>query len=154
VAFSLRLLFLKLVPATALLIALREPLVAVVFQRGAFTTSDTTTTANLLALHSGSLVGEGMFMVAVAALLSLHDSGTRLSRRGFDRRKVVLIAVLALLVGVAASRSPRRCPALPADTPACSAGASADERRALLRRWKVRSPDWAHWRRRRTSRGC
>lgn len=102
VMFSLRLLLLTLVPATALIIALRQPLVAVIFQRGAFTAADTTTTANLLALHSGSLVGEGMFMVAVAALLSLHDSGTRLVAAGFlIGAKVVLIAVLSPLVGVA-----------------------------------------------------
>ena len=102
VVFSLRLLLLTLVPATALIIALRQPLVAVIFQRGAFTAADTTTTANLLALHSGSLVGEGMFMVAVAALLSLHDSGTRLIAAGcLIGAKVLLIAVLAPLVGVA-----------------------------------------------------
>jgi putative peptidoglycan lipid II flippase len=102
VPFSLRLVLLVLVPATALLIALREPLVGLVFERGAFTAGDTARTATLLALHSGSLVGEGVFMVSVAALLSLHDSATRLIASVlFLASKLALMAALAPLVGVA-----------------------------------------------------
>jgi putative peptidoglycan lipid II flippase len=102
VAFSLKLVLLILVPATALLIALREPLVAVIFQRGAFTASDTRRTATLLALHSGSLVGEGLFMVAVAALLSFYDTATRLIASGLlIVCKVALMLALAPVAGVA-----------------------------------------------------
>ncbi len=102
VPFSLKLVLLILVPATALLIALREPLVSVIFQRGAFTAADTSRTATLLALHSGSLVGEGLFMVAVAALLSFHDSGTRLVGSGLlIVSKVAMMAALAPVFGVA-----------------------------------------------------
>ena len=102
VPFSLRLVLLVLAPATALLIALREPLVGVIFQHGAFTAADTESTAMLLALHSGSLPGEGLFMVAVAALLSFHDPSTRLIASGLlIGSKVGLMAVLAPLIGVA-----------------------------------------------------
>ncbi|OGO50358.1 MAG: hypothetical protein A2148_12320, partial [Chloroflexi bacterium RBG_16_68_14] len=94
-AFSLKLILLVLVPATALMIALREPLVSVLFERGAFTAADTSKTATLLALHSGSLVGEGLFMVALAALLSFYDSWTRLVASGlFILSKVVLMLAL------------------------------------------------------------
>lgn len=102
VPFSLRLVVLVLLLATALLIALRKPLVGVVFEHGAFTASDTGTTATLLALHSGSLIGEGLFMVAVVALLTFGDSLTRLVATGiFIALKVALIATLAPIVGVA-----------------------------------------------------
>jgi putative peptidoglycan lipid II flippase len=88
--------------ATALIIALREPLVAVILERGAFTAADTSKTATLLALHSGSLVGEGLFMVAVAALLSLYDATTRLIGSAlFIVAKVVLMFALAPVIGVA-----------------------------------------------------
>lgn len=102
VPFSLRLIVLALTPMTALLIALREPIVGVIFERGAFTAADTHSTATLLALHSGSLPGEGLFMVAVAALLSFHDSSTRLAASGLlIGSKVGLMALLAPLFGVA-----------------------------------------------------
>ncbi|MBI4570869.1 MAG: hypothetical protein HY723_02880 [Chloroflexi bacterium] len=101
VPFSLRLILLVLVPATAVLIALREPLVAVIFQRGAFTAADTGRTATLLALHSGSLVGVGLFMVAVAALLSFRDAKTRLVASAlFLASKVALMGALAPAMGV------------------------------------------------------
>ena len=96
VAFSIKLVLLVLTLATALIIALREPIVALVLQRGAFTAEDTGKTATLLALHSGSLVGEGLFMVAVAALLSLHDATTRLLGSAlFIVAKVALMFALA-----------------------------------------------------------
>jgi putative peptidoglycan lipid II flippase len=102
VAFSLRLVLLILVPATALLVALRGPLVALLFQRGAFDSDDTAKTATLLALHSGSLVGEALFMVSVAALLSVHDAATRLVASGLlIAVKLALGLSLAPLIGVA-----------------------------------------------------
>jgi putative peptidoglycan lipid II flippase len=102
VAFSIKLVLLVLTPATALLIALREPIVALILQRGAFTAEDTSRTATLLALHSGSLIGEGLFMVAVAALLSLHDATTRLAGSAlFIVAKVALMFALAPAIGVA-----------------------------------------------------
>lgn len=101
VPFSIKLILLVLVPATALLIALRQPIVAVIFERGAFTAADTGRTATLLALHSGSLLGEGLFMVAVAALLSFHDARTRLVASAlFLGCKVALMASLAPVMGV------------------------------------------------------
>ncbi|MEX1254287.1 MAG: lipid II flippase MurJ [Dehalococcoidia bacterium] len=102
VAFSIKLVLLILTLATSLIIALREPLVAVILERGAFTAADTSKTATLLALHSGSLVGEGLFMVAVAALLSLYDATTRLVGSVlFIVAKVVLMFALAPVIGVA-----------------------------------------------------
>ena len=102
VPFSLKLVLLVVAPATALIIALRNPLVGAIFERGAFTAADTSSTARLLALHSGSLAGEGLFMVAVAALLSFHDSSTRLIASGlFISSKAGLMALLAPLMGVA-----------------------------------------------------
>ncbi|MDZ4277589.1 MAG: lipid II flippase MurJ, partial [Dehalococcoidia bacterium] len=100
--FSLKLVLLVMMPATALLIALREPLVAVIFERGAFTAADTAKTATLLALHSGSLVGEGLFMVSVAVLLSLHDVWTRvIASVLLIAAKVALSLALLPFLGVA-----------------------------------------------------
>lgn len=102
VSFSVRLTLLTLIPVTALIIALREPLVSVIFERGAFTADDTTRAANLLALHSGSLLGEGLFMVSVAALLSFHDANTRvIASVLFIGCKLALIVTLAPLLDVA-----------------------------------------------------
>lgn len=102
VSFSVRLALLTLVPMTALIIALREPLVRIIFERGAFSAEDTARSADLLALHSGSLVGEGLFMISVAALLSFHDTGTRVVASAlFLLCKVALIAALAPWLDIA-----------------------------------------------------
>ncbi len=89
-SFALRLLFFICIPAMAGLIALREPIVNLLFQRGQFDYSATTGTAEALLYYSlgiWSIVG---VRVVTAAFYSMQDTKTPV--------KVAVIGVLANLI--------------------------------------------------------
>ena len=89
-SFALRLLFFISIPAMAGLIALREPIVNLLFQRGQFDYSATRGTAEALLFYSigiWSIVG---VRVVTAAFYSMQDTKTPV--------KVAVIGVLANLI--------------------------------------------------------
>ncbi len=91
-SYGLRLLFYLAIPSMAGLIALREPIISMLFQRGQFTYADTVQTAFSLVFYCigiWSMVGN---KVMVSAFYSLKDTATP-----------VKIAALALLLNVGLS---------------------------------------------------
>jgi putative peptidoglycan lipid II flippase len=73
---SLRLMLMLNVPAAAGLIALAGPIVALLFEHGAFTSADTAATAAALVCYSTGLVGYSAVKLAVPAFYALRDSRT------------------------------------------------------------------------------
>jgi len=73
---GLRLMLMLNVPATVGLIALATPIVALIFEHGKFTTSDTAATASALMCYAPGLVGYSTVKMAVPSLYALKDSRT------------------------------------------------------------------------------
>jgi len=73
---GLRMMLMLNVPATAGLIALALPIVALIFQHGSFTRADSGATALALACYAPGLVGYSAVRFAVPAFYALHDSRT------------------------------------------------------------------------------
>ncbi len=73
-AFSLRLILFVTIPAMIALIALREPIISVLFQRGHFNTTSTILTAQALLYYSVGLWAFSVIRVIVAAFYSLQDT--------------------------------------------------------------------------------
>jgi putative peptidoglycan lipid II flippase len=73
---GLRLMLMLNVPATAGLIALATPIVALLFEHGAFTSADTAATAGALVCYASGLVGYSAVKLAVPAFYALKDSRT------------------------------------------------------------------------------
>ncbi len=73
---ALRLMLMMNVPATAGLMALATPIVALLFQHGRFTAADTAATASALVCYSIGLVGYSAVKLAVPTFYALHDSRT------------------------------------------------------------------------------
>lgn len=92
ISFSLRLILFITIPATAALIALRVPILSVLFQRGAFGEQATLLTAQALLFYSAGLWAFSVIRIIVAAFYSLQDT-----------RSPMKAAICALLVNVAFS---------------------------------------------------
>jgi putative peptidoglycan lipid II flippase len=89
-SFALRLLFFISIPAMAGLIALREPIVNLLFQRGQFDYSATRGTAEALLFYSIGIWSVVGVRVVTAAFYSMQDTKTPV--------KVAVIGVLANLI--------------------------------------------------------
>jgi putative peptidoglycan lipid II flippase len=73
---GLRMMLMLNVPATAGLITLAWPIIALIFQHGSFTRADTNATALALACYAPGLVGYSAVRLAAPAFYALHDSRT------------------------------------------------------------------------------
>ena len=89
VSSGLRLMLMLNVPATVGLIALANPIVALLLERGQFTPDDTTQTAAALMFYAPGLLGYSAVKIASPTFYSLRDSRTPVT--------VSMISVLANL---------------------------------------------------------
>jgi putative peptidoglycan lipid II flippase len=92
ISFSLRLILFITVPATVALVALRVPILSVLFQRGAFDAASTIQTAAALLYYTLGLWAFSVIRIIVSAFYSLQDA-----------RVPMKAAVVALIVNVACS---------------------------------------------------
>jgi putative peptidoglycan lipid II flippase len=76
VSSALRMMLMLNVPAMVGLLALAEPIVALLYQRGHFTPADTTATASALFFYSPGLLGYSIVKIASPTFYSLGDSRT------------------------------------------------------------------------------
>jgi putative peptidoglycan lipid II flippase len=76
VANGLAMMFMLNLPATAGLIVLARPIVAVLFERGAFTSADTAATAAALICYAVGLTGYSVVKIATPAFYALGESRT------------------------------------------------------------------------------
>jgi putative peptidoglycan lipid II flippase len=76
VSSALRMMLMLNVPATVGLVVLAEPIVALLYQRGAFSTADTAATAAALMCYAPGLVGYSAVKIASPTFYSLRDSRT------------------------------------------------------------------------------
>ena len=74
ISFSLRLILFITIPATIALIALRVPIISVLFQRGEFSIRSTELTAQALLYYSVGLWAFSVIRIIVAAFYSLQDT--------------------------------------------------------------------------------
>jgi putative peptidoglycan lipid II flippase len=91
-SFSLRLILFITIPASVAIIALREPIVSVLFQRGAFTADSTLLTSQALLYYTLGLWAFSVIRVIDSAFFSLQD-----------RRSPLKAAFVSLLVNVGLS---------------------------------------------------
>ncbi len=89
VSFALRIIGFFTIPASVALIILRQPIVALLFQRGLFTVHDTLQTANALLWYTVGLWAFSGLKVVTQAFFSLKDTKTP-----------VLISIIAVIVNV------------------------------------------------------
>jgi len=75
-SFSLRLILFIAIPATIALVALREPIISVLFQRGEFDQQSTVLTAQALLYYALGLWAFSAIRVVVSAFYSLQDTKT------------------------------------------------------------------------------
>jgi putative peptidoglycan lipid II flippase len=75
-ASTLRAVLFLAIPATAGLILLRTPLVALLYQRGAFTARSTELVAWALMWYSAGLVGHALLEILSRAFYAMHDTRT------------------------------------------------------------------------------
>ncbi len=75
-ATTLRMVFFVTVPAAVGLLVLRRPLVALLFERGAFQAASTDAVAWALAFYALGLVGHAGVEIIVRAFYALHDTWT------------------------------------------------------------------------------
>jgi putative peptidoglycan lipid II flippase len=92
IAFSLRLLLFITIPATVALIALRVPILSVLFQRGAFGAEATLLTAEALLYYAVGLWAFSLIRIVVSAFYALQDT-----------RSPMKAAIVALVVNAALS---------------------------------------------------
>jgi putative peptidoglycan lipid II flippase len=92
ITFSLRLILFITIPSTVALIALRVPIISVLFQRGAFSAQATLLTAQALLFYAVGLWAFSLVRIVVAAFYSLQDT-----------RSPMKAAIVALVVNVALS---------------------------------------------------
>jgi putative peptidoglycan lipid II flippase len=76
VSNGLRMMLMLNVPATVGLMVLATPIVALIFEHGAFTPAHTAATAAALAFYAPGLVGYSAVKIAVPSFYSLRDSRT------------------------------------------------------------------------------
>lgn len=91
-AFSMRLILFITIPAMIALIALREPIISVLFQRGHFDVNSTLMTAQALLFYAVGLWAFSVIRVIVSAFYAMQDTKTPMKA-----------AVAALIVNVAFS---------------------------------------------------
>jgi putative peptidoglycan lipid II flippase len=84
-ASSVRLAFLLTIPSAIGLIVLSRPIIALIYQRGHFTTDDTTHTANALAFYALGLAGYSAIKILAPAFYALGDA-----------RKPMLVSLLSM----------------------------------------------------------
>lgn len=92
IAFSLRIILFITVPATVALIALRIPIISVLFQRGAFDVQSTVLTAQALFCYAVGLWAFSVIRIIVSAFYSLQDT-----------RSPMKAAIVALIVNALCS---------------------------------------------------
>jgi putative peptidoglycan lipid II flippase len=92
IAFSLRLILFITIPATVALIALRIPIISVLFQRGEFSAQATILTAQALLCYTVGLWAFSVIRIIVSAFYSLQDT-----------RSPMKAAIVALIVNAAFS---------------------------------------------------
>jgi putative peptidoglycan lipid II flippase len=92
IAFSLRLILFITIPATVALIALRVPIISVLFQRGEFSAQATALTAQALLCYAAGLWAFSVIRIIVSAFYSLQDT-----------RSPMKAAIVALVVNAAFS---------------------------------------------------
>jgi putative peptidoglycan lipid II flippase len=90
VSSALRMMLMLNVPATIGLIALADPIIALLLERGRFTTHDTAATAAALMFYAPGLVGYSAVKIASPSFYSLRDS-----------RTPVTVSVMSVLVNLA-----------------------------------------------------
>ena len=73
---ALRMMLMLNVPATIGLMVLAEPIVALIYERGEFTPSDTAATAAALMFYAPGLLGYSAVKIASPTFYSLRDSRT------------------------------------------------------------------------------
>jgi putative peptidoglycan lipid II flippase len=97
----LRVVFFLTLPAAALMFVLRQPLIALLFQHGAFTPSDTEATARAFLFFVVGLTSGCVTEIAVRAFYALHDTRTPvLVGAAIVALNVALGAGLSLLLGL------------------------------------------------------
>ena len=95
ISFSLRLILFITIPATVALIALRVPIISVLFQRGEFGVQSTLLTAQALLCYAVGLWAFSVIRIIVSAFYSLQDT-----------RSPMKAAIVALIVNAALQRRP------------------------------------------------
>ena len=86
---GMRLMLMLNVPATIGLMALATPIVALIFERGAFTPADTAATATALLCYAPGLLGYSAVKLATPAFYALRDA-----------RTPVTVSILSVLINV------------------------------------------------------
>ncbi|MGE3839996.1 MAG: murein biosynthesis integral membrane protein MurJ [Vicinamibacterales bacterium] len=100
VSSGLRLMLMLNVPATVGLIVLARPIVAVLFERGAFTPDDTAATAAALMFYAPGLLGYSAVKLASPTFYALKDSRTPVAVSiGSIAMNVVLNLTLVRVIG-------------------------------------------------------
>ncbi len=75
-SIGIRFIGMLAIPATVALIAIREPLIRVLFERGKFTSVDTTATGLALAIYAGALTSLAFGSIVSNAFYARHDTLT------------------------------------------------------------------------------
>ena len=100
ISSGLRMMLMLNVPATVGLITLASPIVALIFERGSFTSADTAATAAALVFYAPGLLGYAAVKIAVPSFYALRDSRTPvLVSIGSVLVNVVLNLVLVRVIG-------------------------------------------------------
>jgi putative peptidoglycan lipid II flippase len=73
---ALRMMLILNVPATVGLVALRNPIVSLLFERGSFAAADTAATAAALMFYAPGLIGYSAVKIAVPSFYAIGDSRT------------------------------------------------------------------------------
>ena len=89
ISSGLRMMLMLNVPATVGLITLASPIVALIFERGSFTSADTATTAAALVFYAPGLLGYAAVKITVPSFYALRDS-----------RTPVLVSIGSVLVNI------------------------------------------------------
>jgi len=100
VSSGLRMMLMLNAPATVGLVVLATPIVALIFEHGAFTPAHTAATAAALAFYAPGLVGYSTVKIAVPSFYSLRDSRTPVIVSGVTvLLNVVLNVTLVRVIG-------------------------------------------------------
>ena len=92
-ALGLRLMTLVILPASAGLAALAEPLVSVLLQRGALTPAQAAVTADCVALFAVGLLPFSLYLYALRGFYALHDTRTPFVLNCWENAINVVVAV-------------------------------------------------------------
>jgi len=100
ISSGLRMMLMLNVPATVGLMVLATPIIALIYEHGAFTPAHTAATAAALAFYAPGLVGYSAVKIAVPSFYSLHDSRTPVIVSGITvLLNVVLNVTLVRMLG-------------------------------------------------------